>query len=79
MSIKIKTKINPKSIQIQGKLLFDKTVEKYDEFERTKELLKILNTLFQKKGNKFVQSTTNDEIYYFNKNIEDSIKILKEI
>ena len=77
MSIKIIK--NPKSIQTQGILLLDKSIEKYEALEQSKELIKLLNNLFQRKGNYLTNSKLGDEIYYFNKNLEDAIKILEKL
>jgi ABC-type proline/glycine betaine transport system substrate-binding protein len=78
MKTKIKKAKNPKH-QVQGLLLIDEMIGKYEEREIAERELKKLNSLFDKNGGKLILSKSGNEIYYLTQHLKAAREILEKI
>jgi hypothetical protein len=77
MKTKSKKLKNPKA-QIQGSLLMEKMVDKYEAYNTAEDELNKLVRLFSKNGRKLILSKSGDDIYYLVQNIRGACEILEK-
>lgn len=77
MKIKPKKTRNPK-VAVQGALLMETMIDKYDEYEKAGNELNNVSKLFDKNGRKLILSKTGNDIYYLTQHLREARKILEK-